>query len=762
MVGEPVNQTIPSQPGPEQPGRGGRAPVLQVSDLSVQFPSEAGPVHAVRHLSYQVMPGEVLGIVGESGSGKSVSSMAVMGLLPPSALITGSITFEGQQMLGRSDRELSAIRGRKISMIFQDPLSALTPVYTVGDQIAEAILVHEDVSGEVAKKRAIDLLDLVGIPNAKMRARAFPHEFSGGMRQRAMIAMAIANDPDLIIADEPTTALDVTIQAQILDVLRTARDATGAAIVMITHDLGVVAGFADRIAVMYAGKAVETGTVDEVFYRSRMPYTLGLLGSIPRLDIGERQPLTPIEGNPPSLVNLPKGCPFAPRCPMRIDICTEVEPVLSTLDGDEVSPEAGTRRHAAACHRSDEIVRQGLGSTDIFPAPSVGPGLPDVSAPSVGPGLPDVSAPSVVPGLPDSTAPAAPPAPKGGPARARVPRADRPVMLQIESLVKHYPLVKGAVLRRRVGTVHAVNGISLDIREGETLGLVGESGCGKTTTIMEVLNLVKPQSGRIAVLGKDTAKMNGSERFAVRRDLQVVFQDPMASLDPRLPIGDILAEPLRTHGRAAADITKRVRELLRLVGLQPEHANRYPQEFSGGQRQRVGIARALALEPKVLVLDEPVSALDVSIRAGVINLLEELKTKLGLAYLFVAHDLSVVRHIADRVAVMYLGTIAEIGEVNRVFEAPSHPYTQALLSAIPIPDPGKERERRRIVLRGDLPSPADPPSGCPFRTRCQKFLELSDAERQRCIAEVPSLRPGGSGDVDHQAACHYAEAYEVL
>jgi peptide/nickel transport system ATP-binding protein len=696
-------------------------PVLEVADLSVQFPSESGPVHAVRNITYQVMPGEVLGIVGESGSGKSVSSLAVMGLLPASALVTGSVRFQGQELLGRPDKELSHIRGRKISMIFQDPLSALTPVYTVGDQLAEAILVHHDLSKDAAGKRAVELLDLVGIPNPKVRATAFPHEFSGGMRQRAMIAMAIANDPDLIIADEPTTALDVTIQAQILEVLHTARDTTGAAIIMITHDLGVVAGFADRITVMYAGKPVESGSVDEVFYRPRMPYTMGLLGSIPRLDMGERQPLTPIEGSPPSLVNLPTGCPFVPRCPMRVEVCSEVEPALLRVGSGEPATGA-VGEHTAACHRSDEIERLGLTSVDVFPAQT-----------------------------PPETA------------VARVPRTQRPAVLEVDGLVRHFPLVKGAVFRRRVGTVQAVNGISLDVREGETLGLVGESGCGKTTTLMEVLNLVKPQAGRIVVLGRDTAAMSGSARFAIRRDLQVVFQDPMASLDPRLPLGDILAEPLATHGVPGPERARRVRELLRLVGLRPEHANRYPHEFSGGQRQRVGIARALALQPKVLVLDEPVSALDVSIRAGVINLLEQLRADLGLAYLFVAHDLSVVRHIADRVAVMYLGTIAEIGEVDRVFEQPSHPYTQALLSAIPIPDPEKERQRRRIVLQGDLPSPADPPSGCPFRTRCQKFAaQLIDAERQLCVAEAPSLRRQGGGDADHRAACHYAEAYDVL
>jgi len=691
------------------------APLLEVRNLSVTFPSEAGPVAAVRGLSYHVMPGEVLGIVGESGSGKSVSSLAIMGLLPARARVTGSVRFRGSELLGRSDKDLSTIRGRGISMIFQDPLSALTPVFTVGDQIAEAVQIHQKVSKQKALIRAVELLDLVGIPNPDQRAGAFPHEFSGGMRQRAMIAMAIANDPDLIIADEPTTALDVTIQAQILETLRKAQETTGAAIIMITHDLGVIAGAANRVTVMYAGKPVETGEVDDVFYRPRMPYTLGLLGSIPRLDSAEHLPLTPIEGTPPSLIHLPPGCPFTPRCPMRIDKCDQLEPDLLPM-------QTSGPGHQAACHRSSEIEEGNLHSTDIFPAPVIGP-----------------------------------------PAAAEIPREQRDVVLEIRDLVKHFPLVKGAIMHRRVGTVFAVDGISFEIREAETLGLVGESGCGKTTTIMEILNLTKPASGSIGVLGKSTVNMPHAERFAIRRELSVVFQDPMASLDPRMPISDILDEPLRTHGVPESERTHRIEELLQIVGLRPEHASRYPQEFSGGQRQRIGIARALALQPKLIVLDEPVSALDVSIRAGVINLLEKLKADMGLSYLFVAHDLSVVRHIADRVAVMYLGRIVEIGSVNAVFKLPAHPYTQALLSAIPLPDPKKERARRRIILQGDLPSPADPPSGCRFRTRCQKFAgELDDRERQRCIDEQPLLRePPGTGG-DHMAACHYAEGFAVL
>ncbi|MDH6123225.1 ABC transporter ATP-binding protein [Kitasatospora sp. GP82] len=684
-------------------------PVLEVSDLHVAFPSEAGQVRAVRGVSYAVRPGEVLGIVGESGSGKSVSSMAVLGLLPESAAVTGSVKLNGRELLGLSDNEMSKIRGKDIGMVFQDPLSALTPVYSVGTQIVEALQIHQDLTKVQARERSIELLDLVGIPDPKRRVDNFPHEFSGGMRQRAMIAMAIANDPKVIIADEPTTALDVTIQAQVLEVLKKAQDVTGAAIVMITHDLGVIAGFADRVQVMYAGKPVEAGSVDEVYYSPRMPYTIGLLGSIPRLDDTERRALTPIEGNPPSMVELPKGCPFAARCPIAIDRCREVEPTLSVKEGNT---------HPTACHRSHEL-GDTLDPAAIYPVPEV----PEAS---------DLE---------------------------QRPRGERATVLELDNLTKHFPLTKGAVVKRKVGVVRAVDGISLDIREGETLGLVGESGCGKTTTLLEILDLPKGQVGTVTVFGKDTRSMNRADRKTLRRDMQIVFQDPMAALDARMPIGDILAEPLKTHGWDKERIAARVPELLELVGLNPDHADRYPQEFSGGQRQRISIARALALEPKLVVLDEPVSALDVSIQAGVLNLLDELKTRLGLSYLFVAHDLSVVRHIADRIAVMYLGRIVEVGDTQSIFDAPSHPYTQALLSAVPLPDPRRERERTRILLTGDLPSPANVPSGCRFRNRCPKYLSLDEAEQLRCRDEDPASAKLAD---DHSAACHFAKALEVI
>jgi peptide/nickel transport system ATP-binding protein len=681
-------------------------PILEAGGLSVTFP---GGVRAVRGVDFELARGEVLGLVGESGSGKSATALAVTGLLPATAQVEGSVRLDGEELIGLDDRSLSRVRGKRIAMIFQDPLSALTPVYTIGYQIAEAIRIHNAVSRDAADKRTVELLELVGIPNARERVSSFPHEFSGGMRQRVMIAMAIANDPDVILADEPTTALDVTIQAQVLEVLRTAREATGAAIVLITHDLSVVAGFADRVAVMYAGRLVEVAAVDELFDRPRMPYTMGLLGAIPRVDVAADRALAPIEGAPPSPAALPPGCPFSPRCPLVYARCRDAEPPLGPV---------GNPGHVAACHRKEEIEQGSFDPGDVFPLPAI----PDAPA-------------------------------------ARVPREQRPVVLQADGLVKHHALLKGAVFKRRVGTVRAVDGISFDIRGGETLGLVGESGCGKTTTLLQVLELVAPQAGRIVVLGEDTAALDQRERRALRRKLNVVFQDPLASLDPRLPVSDILAEPLRTHDFPKEKTAGRIRELLRLVGLDVDHAARYPQEFSGGQRQRIAIARALALEPELLVLDEPVSALDVSIQAGMINLLEDLRARLGLSYLFVAHDLAVVRHIADRVAVMYLGRIAEIGDVEAVYGAPAHPYTQALLSAIPIPDPHKERTRRRIILKGDLPSPADPPSGCRFRTRCPKFAALDEGSRQACIELDPPLLDVGG---DHDAACHYAERMKVV
>jgi peptide/nickel transport system ATP-binding protein len=684
--------------------------LLEVRDLTVTFPQPSGSVTAVRGVNYHVDKGEFLGIVGESGSGKSVSSLAIMGLLPSSAQITGDILFEGRSLLGRGDKEMSKLRGEGISIIFQDPLSALTPVYTIGTQIAEALLLHDKALSKLAANaRAVELLKVVGIPNPERRAQAFPHEFSGGMRQRAMIAIAIANNPKLIIADEPTTALDVTIQAQILEVLQTAKDLTGAAVALITHDLGVVAGNADRIAVMYAGRIVETGTVDQVFHQPSMPYTIGLLRSMPNLATAGHTRLVPLEGRPPALSNLAPGCPFAPRCPIAIDACRTTEPPLLPVAGDALN--------SAACLRVEEIAAQTIERAEVFPRPE-----PVAAAERA-----DLS---------------------GGPEH----------VLQVSELRRHFPLSKGSVFKRSVGSVRAVDGVSFDIRAGQTLGLVGESGCGKTTTIMEILELAKPQAGKIFVNGRDVAGMSARERRALRRDIQVVFQDPMASLDPRLPVGDIIAEPLTVHGVPAKERQQKVADVLDLVGLDPAMATRYPHEFSGGQRQRIGIARALVTDPKIVVLDEPVSALDVSIQAGVINLLEDLQEKLGLSYLFVAHDLAVVRQIADTVAVMYLGRVVESGPAEDIFDNPQHPYTRALLSAVPVPDPAIERSRTRIILDGDLPSPTEAIAGCNFRTRCPLYKLLDAGAQQMCRNEDPAQR-----DVNHSSvACHHAESIELV
>jgi peptide/nickel transport system ATP-binding protein len=603
--------------------------LLQVTDLTVTFDNGDVSVPAVRNTSYHVDPGEVVAIVGESGSGKTTAAMAVIGLLPEYAHVTGSVRLHGAELLGQSDRAMSGIRGKAIGTVFQDPMSALTPVYTVGDQIAEAIGVHNrDVSRADARRRAAELLDLVGIAQPQRRAKAFPHELSGGERQRVVIAIAIANDPDLLICDEPTTALDVTVQAQILDVLRTARDLTGAGVLIITHNLGVVAEFADRALVMYAGRPVEVAPVEELYRDRRMPYTAGLLGSVPRLDAPQGTRLIPIPGAPPTMTSVwPGACTFAPRCPLAIDECRSAEPDLVSI----------AAAHRAACIRTDQVA--GRSAADIFGV-STQPSPVDTAA------EPDV-------------------------------------VVRVSGLAKTYPLTKGVILRRRVGEVRAVDDVSFDLQRGRTLGIVGESGSGKSTTLRQILELTTPQAGSIEILGADVASLDSSARRKLRTELQVVFQDPVASLDPRLPVSDVIAEPLVANGVDRRRREERVAELLTIVGLQHADAGRYPAEFSGGQKQRIGIARALALRPKILALDEPVSALDVSIQAGIVNLLLDLQQQFGLSYLFVSHDLSVVKHLAHRVAVMYKGSIVEQGDSEQVFNDPRHDYTRRLLAAVP-------------------------------------------------------------------------------
>ncbi|GAA4999295.1 ABC transporter ATP-binding protein [Kitasatospora paranensis] len=712
----PTRDPAPHDGGPHRT----TVPLLDVSGLEVGF----GGAAAVRGIDLRLDRGETLGIVGESGSGKSLTALAVLGLLPDGATVRGSVRLDGRELVGLRDRELARIRGRKVAMVFQDPLTAFTPVHRIGDQIIEAVRIHRrDLGRTAARRRAADLLDLVGIPAPDRALDRFPHEFSGGMRQRAMIAMAVAHDPDVLLADEPTTALDVTIQAQVLDVLRTAQRETGAALVLVSHDLGVIAGTADRVAVMYAGRIVETAPVDDLFARPRHPYTLGLIGAVPRLD-GRGGPLVPIPGRPPAPGETLPGCRFAPRCPLAEERCRTAEPPLTGPPPTGPAPATAApgqqdgHRHLAACVRAAELAERGPAPHEVYPVPPV----PGRAAPTAGSAEP------------------------------------RPV-LRVRGLVKTFPVLKGSVFRRHSGDVHAVDGVDLDLREGETLGLVGESGSGKSTTLFELLRLAAPQAGTVEVLGHDTAALDRAAAHRLRAELQIVFQDPMASLDPRMPVGDIVAEPLRAQRAARETVARRVPELLRQVGLEAAHAARFPHEFSGGQRQRISIARALAVEPRLLVLDEPVSALDVSVQAGILNLLQRLKTDLGLAYLFVSHDLSVIRHLADRVSVMYLGRTVESGGVREVFETPAHPYTRALLSAVPLPDPAAERSRRRILLAGDPPSPTERPAGCAFRGRCPLYAGLAAGQRYRCEEEAPLLtatRPAGGPDrTDQAVACHH-------
>ena len=712
MSNEQRNERNANTTNPNTTGAQGMAsePVISVRDLTVSFASEAGTVHAVRGMNFDLYPGKTLGIVGESGSGKSVTSMAIMGLLDKNASVKGSITYHGEELLNKSDFEMSEIRGKGIAMVFQDPLSALTPVFSIGDQIKEALVTHNPkMTEQQIHDRSIELMNLVGIPDPEGRLKSFPHEFSGGMRQRVMIAMAIANDPDVIIADEPTTALDVTIQAQVLEVLRKAQRETGAAVIFITHDLGVIAGVADDIVVMYAGRPVEKADVDSIFDRPAMPYTMGLLGAVPRSDRERNSRLVPIPGSPMNLVNMPKGCPFAPRCPLATDICHTTEPAME--------PVPGRPGQFVACHRTQEIVSKGLTFHDVYTVAEAAKSK-----------------------------------------FAGVPRDERKMVLDVKHMRKTFPLTAGGFLRRKIGEVKAVDDVTLDVREGETVALVGESGSGKSTTLMEIMEFKQPQDGEIEMFGtKLEHKISREKRRELRSSVQYVFQDPMSSLDPRLPIYDILAEPMKVQHYSKEQIRERIGELMRLVELNPDQVDRFPTQFSGGQRQRIAIARALSVNPKLVLLDEPVSALDVSIQAGVINLLEDLQNKLGVAYLFVAHNLSVVRHISSRVAVMYLGRIVESGDTEDVFEHPLHPYTQALISAVPVPDPKAERTRQRIVLQGEVPSPTETFEGCPFMGRCPLMPKLSAEQQARCRGERPALRPyDTSRPSGHQVACHFA------
>ncbi|WP_231186569.1 ABC transporter ATP-binding protein [Haladaptatus sp. DYF46] len=681
---------------------GGSAPLLDVRDLRTEFVTEDGTVVAANDVSFALDTGETMGLVGESGAGKSVTARSLLQLVDsPGEITGGEVVFDGVDLLGLSEAEMRSVRGNKIALIPQDPMSSLNPVLTVGEQIVETILHHQGGDRESAREQAIEVMRDVEIPDAAERFGDYPHEFSGGMRQRVLIAIGLSCKPDLIIADEPTTALDVTTQAKILDLLNELQEEKGMAILMITHNLGVVAQTCDHVGVMYAGNLVETAELDELFRKPRHPYTRGLIDSIPQTDV-EYDELPTLAGSMPDLTDLPSGCNFAPRCEYATEACrAEGNPPLE--------PAAGTTSRAA-CIRTDEIdLSQGYTPTE-----SSGE-------------------------------------------RKRIDRTGEP-LFAVKNLKKHFPAGDGFLgdltLTRSDGglptferrAVKAVDGIDFEIYEGETVGLVGESGCGKSTVARTALKLLEPTDGEVYFEGQPIHEMSGSEVRSLRREMQMIFQDPHSSLNPRKTVGQIIGRAMEKHGIATGEEKReRTRELLTRVGLSPDALHKYPHQFSGGQQQRIAIAHALAVEPKLIVCDEPVSALDVSVQAQILNLLNEIQAEYGLSYLFISHNIGVVRHICDRIAVMYLGKIAEFGTVRQVFSAPFHPYTESLLSAVPHANPGKKTDR--ILLEGSVPSPINPPSGCPFQTRCPK--KIGDI----CERTEPELeeKEGGS---DHQISCH--------
>ena len=659
--------------------------LLEVRNLDVRFDTPDGEVHAVRDLSFDLDQGETLGVVGESGSGKSQTVLSLMGLLADNGSATGTASFDGEDLLGLSAGELRRIRGRRISMIFQDPMTSLNPYLTVAQQMTEVVREHDGATRRAARERCLEMLEAVKIPDAESRLDCYPHELSGGMRQRVMIAASLLMDPQILVADEPTTALDVTVQAQILELMRDLNRRLGTAIVLITHDLGVIAGLCERVLVMHDGESKEQGNVRDVFYRPRHPYTQALLQAVPRLDADRAERLAPAANDdsaPSATGELGDSAPGVPASP------------AAAAPDDPASPAAA--------------------------AP--GDSAPGVPAPLTTAAHPDPAPPAATATPPDSS------------------------LLSVDDLKVHFPVRTGGWLGRKQ-PLRAVDGVDLELRPGETLGIVGESGCGKSTLARAILRLVPATAGSVWLLGQSVGDLDKRALREMRRDAQVIFQDPLASLNPRMTVGNIVSEPLWTHFPEldAGEVRSQVADVLRRVGLSGRELNRYPHEFSGGQCQRIGIARALVLKPKVIICDEPVSALDVSIQAQIINLLMDLQADFGLALIFIAHDLAVVRHISHRIMVMYLGQIMEVASRQALYETPRHPYTRALISAVPIPDPDKERARDRELLPGDLPSPIDPPSGCRFRTRC-RFAE------ERCRTEAPELRPLEGSLV----ACHRA------
>ena len=669
-------------------------PLLQVTDLSVRIGDGENAIRPVDGLSFHIRHGETFALLGESGCGKSMTALALLRLLPRPAgeIVSGSVLLNGKELLAFTENGMRSVRGGSIAMIFQEPMTSLNPVMTIGAQIAESLQQHKGLYGKAARQRVVELLDDVGIPDAEQRYGEFPHQLSGGMKQRVMIAIALAGDPDLLIADEPTTALDVTIQQQVLELLRKLQQQRGMAVMLITHDLGVVAEMADRVAVMYAGQLVEQAPSKTFFGNSQHPYSDRLFAALP--DSSKRQQrLTVIPGTVPPLNRKFSACRFADRCDRAWEYCRRHNPGWF-----ETGAEQGIR-----CYLAD-------------------PGLSS-------------------PGSRTTTA-----AQRDARAETAVPVLTQRALLDVTELKVHFPIRRG-LFKRVVGHVRAVDGVSLSVRSGQTLALVGESGCGKTTVGKGILQLLDITAGSVRFEEIELTELKGEGLRRRRSDFQIIFQDPFSSMNPRMSVGDIVEEGMIAQGIGGSlrDRKQRVHELLQQVGLRAEHARLYPHEFSGGQRQRICIARVLAVNPKLIVCDEPTSALDVSVQAQILNLLQDLQGELGLSFLFISHDLSVVSYLADRVAVMYLGRIVEEGDVGDVLDNPQHPYSQTLLSAAP--SVSVDGKRRSIHLEGDMPSPSKPPQGCHFHPRCPHV-------KPECRQSYPSLTRLTQ---THQLRCHLFE-----
>ncbi|QWW20508.1 ABC transporter ATP-binding protein [Schaalia sp. 19OD2882] len=686
-----------------------KQPLLRIHDLHTDITVRSGVVHALAGVNLTVEAGQTLGIVGESGSGKTMTALSVMGLLPQGGAVTsGAILLGGQDLTALPRVDVRRLRGTRIGMIFQDPLTSLNPTMRIGVQVAESLRIHEGMAPAAARARTVEILERVGMPRPEAVADSYPHQLSGGMRQRVMIAMALVCRPDLLIADEPTTALDVTTQMQILDLIDDLRDEYGMGVILITHDLGVVAGHTDRVAVMYGGRIMEDAPTAELFSFPRHRYTTSLLQALPERALATGAPLFSIPGSPPNLTAPPAGCRFAPRCLWASAQCHRQSPPMVSEDA-----------HSHACLHP-------MTPGEVLADPRGDDSPSDVRAGELAP-------------VPGEGGPADPPrTPHEGEGEVT---AD--LVLDLAEVSKQYDASTGSFLRRRRARVSAVDRVSLKVGRGQTYGLVGESGCGKSTLGRLIAGLERADGGSIHVLDTDLVSARRSELRAVHRDVQMMFQDSYAAMDPRMRIDEILAEPMLIQRSVPrSEIPERVALLLEQVGLDEDALARYPHEFSGGQLQRIGFARSLALEPDLVVADEPVSALDVSVQAQVLNLMKRLQAELGLSYVFISHDLAVVQYMADKIGVMYLGRIVEEGPAREVVSSPKHPYTRALIESIPVPDPTHEPPPESARLSGEPPSAIDPPEGCRFRPRCPFATDA-------CLTQ-PML----VGD-EHTVACHH-------